>query len=260
MRFIYLDEAGTSKAEPVRVMAAIIVRPDSDWRRTEALIKEAFDKHVPDKIRGGFVFHAKEIFSGGGNIKREEWSRLDRMCFLEEFLTIPRRAKLSISHSHVMSGYVSGDLMKPGSPLSPHEFEHMLAFALCIQAADFHLRKHCAADEVATAIAEDNPSMRRFLKFVFPIVNEQFLRSMVECANYESDIEPGVQRIVDCVHFADKSGALMLQLADACAFAYRRWLSGQEHGGQLVTAMCGRAPDVSDLDRPIAFGTDYWAP
>jgi hypothetical protein len=60
-----------------------------------------------------------------------------------------------------------------------------------------------------------------------------------------------IKNIIDVPHFVEKSGAPLLQLADACAFAFRRCLSGQPHGDDLVYAMLGNDWGKNFCDDPV---------
>jgi hypothetical protein len=55
---------------------------------------------------------------------------------------------------------------------------------------------------------------------------------------FESHSGP-VDRIVDTVYFAEKDEAPLLQIADACAFCFRRYLAGQKYGGLWIKEMLG---------------------
>jgi hypothetical protein len=53
-----------------------------------------------------------------------------------------------------------------------------------------------------------------------------------------------ITRIVDDVHFTPKAAAPMLQVADAVAFGFRRYLSQKEHGHAFAEAILGPNPEA----------------
>jgi hypothetical protein len=72
LRLIYLDEAGISEAEPVAVVAGIVVEADRD------------------------CFHATELFSGGRTFTRQKWNRELRWTILERLLSIPKELQIPV--------------------------------------------------------------------------------------------------------------------------------------------------------------------
>ena len=64
MRFLFMDEAGTSGAEheSVRVVVSILVNADTQLMQVEAALREALGA-VPSQFAKKFVFHADDIWS-----------------------------------------------------------------------------------------------------------------------------------------------------------------------------------------------------
>lgn len=62
-----------------------------------------------------------------------------------------------------------------------------------------------------------------------------------------------LQRIVNTVHFAGKVAAPLLLLADACASAVMRWLSGYNGGDRLMDILCDR--QRPQVDAPSGYFT-----
>ena len=74
MKFVYLDEAGISRHEPVTVVAGIIVDGDGQYKALERRIGELIKKHVPpERLTPGFCFHAKELVHGGKTFRRDDY-------------------------------------------------------------------------------------------------------------------------------------------------------------------------------------------
>jgi hypothetical protein len=68
MRFVYIDEAGTSEHEPVTIVAALVVNADEQIMFAEAAIAEVLGA-VPKEFGENFVFHAKDVW-GNKDYKR----------------------------------------------------------------------------------------------------------------------------------------------------------------------------------------------
>jgi hypothetical protein len=80
MRFVYVDEAGTSAEEPVTVVVGVIAHADKQVMFAEGAINEVLGA-VPPKFKDGFVFHAKDVW--GNERYRSDWSMADRLVFLK---------------------------------------------------------------------------------------------------------------------------------------------------------------------------------
>ena len=63
-----MDEAriGNPAEEPYLVVSAVIVDADSQLLILEQYLKTMVEKHISESHRETFVFHAKELFNGGG--------------------------------------------------------------------------------------------------------------------------------------------------------------------------------------------------
>ena len=107
MRLVYVDEAGISNAtqEPWLVVAGVVVHADHALNGVENNLERILQRHIPSRLRDGFVFHATEIFNGGKTLKREkdnlvgprEWPIERRLAIAEEIMELPRKLKLPIA-------------------------------------------------------------------------------------------------------------------------------------------------------------------
>lgn len=256
---IYIDEAGTSANEPVSVVVGVIIKADSQWKIAADAVSNLIDKRVPDSLKRGFIFHAKDIWNGSSF--RGQWSKNDRIDFIAEFLQIPR-----IINAGLCLGKVRRDSLVPeiGGLMAKSQFQHMMAFTYCVASADKYVRDWGDESELATVVAEDVEKMRKFLKKTIPIIkNENIFGDVTPGSILPMKIEkqtglllqnsPGqAERIVDTVHFVGKNEAPLVQIADACAFAFRRYFAGQEHGESWVEAMLGEKLDWEDWQGPAS--------
>lgn len=271
VRLIYTDEAGTSAKEPVCVVAAIIVHGDQQWRPLEAEMRRIIAERVPAHLQAKFVFHATEVFSGGKHIKRDEWAFEERLDFLKEILCLPlvHDVPISVGMEFKIDWSAVIDLPSiklPGSKaLNSNQFSHLMAFNLCMERADLFLRKYLNGAEIGSIIAEDLPEMKRFLS-AFGLMHREPGGQLSVAAEYfrpekwqeelgetPSSVDYRIDHIVDVPHFVSKGKAPLLQLADACAFAFRHCLSKKDHGDDLVMAMLGPDQGPKFVNEPAWF-------
>ena len=254
VRYVYLDEAGTAAHEPLTVEAGIIIKPDAVWKAVEDRMADLIRTHVPEEYRDGFVFHAKDLF-GGGKYKNG-WDLAGRLALLEAFAAIPGDFELPLCVGTARRGAMLeavGPVEGRKASMKPEEMDHCLAFLCCISAADTYLREDTPHDEIAHLAVEDCDRMRRFLDRVYERVKNdpRTLELGVHYENIREDGKPpravaklSVSKIMDGPHFVTKARSPMLQLADMCAFVFRRHLSGQSHSERLIEALL-RIPAIA---------------
>lgn len=260
MRLIYVDEAGTSQHELVRVVAAVIVEADRQWAAVVDDIARLISERVPEEYRPGFIFHAKEIFNGGRF--REGWSKDDRLDFIKEFSCIPLVHDLPIAFGCVFSD-AAPSIQNTMTWQQKLFLEHSIAFANCMERADYFLRTYLKGEEIGVVVAEDVPSKKRELAQMamiqreepIPLPAEHQSQSTADKAQgiFPDDTVLEIKKIVDVPHFAEKAQAPLLQLADACAFTFRRYLSRQSEGENLIHALLGPARSHDFLGNELWF-------
>jgi hypothetical protein len=259
-----MDEAGTSAKEPVSVVVGLIAHADEHVMSAEALADEALGA-VPAAHRANFVFHATDVF--GSQKYQQGWSLTSRLDLLTYMMSIPRRIGMAVTVGALWRGSVDwSHLQRVG--LSPTQWDHVQAFALCIAAADRNIRRHAGPREVATVVAEDVPELRRVLRgiprairqapFTFP---PELLRQTV------SDLEAGfckqvgdmrVTRIRNSVHFVEKADDPLVQVADACAYGLRRFFAGEKFGVDFSRAVVGDVKKLRKFSSPG--GVEFYRP
>jgi Protein of unknown function (DUF3800) len=254
MRFVYMDEAGTSAKEPITIVSGLIIEADSQLMDVEAAIREVNDG-VPEAFRKNFVFHADAVWSDPKY--RAQWSMSDRLAFLGQTMALPRRLCVPIAYGLVRR---SSSSFSEGK-LSSAKVHHVQAFSMCVARADKYIRERCGPKEIGSIVAEDVPDMRRFIKLavnmfrdspevfppgsVMPTLAEQKLGYITQ----ETDFR--VSRIRRNILFVEKNEDPLTQLADAIAFGLRRYHSELEFGMDFATAIFGRRiPPLADFRGP----------
>ncbi len=267
VRYIFMDEAGTSALEPVTIIVGLIANADDHVMSAEALAHEAIGA-VPAQYKKDFVFHAMQVF-GGSKYQSGNWGLTDRLDLLQTMMSIPRRIGMAVTLSVMWRGavdYLHGEGIHPS--LSPSESDHLMAFHQCVAIADRAIRKHAGPREVATIVAEDVPKMRRFMKVIPRILREnpdvvpqEYLRQTI------TDLEAGhntqlgdlrVTRIRNSVHFVEKADDPLVQVADACAYGFRRYFAKEKFGLEFVRAIVGNEEVLRNFASPG--GCEYYWP
>lgn len=265
VRFLFMDEAGTSAEEPVTVVVALIADADSHVMSAEALALETLSG-VPPQLQEGFVFSAKRVFNN--NAYRDKWSMTDRLHLLKSMMSVPRRIGMAIV---VSAKWRSGQtLIEQAKKLGIHpcQLDHVMAFHTCVGIADRNIRRHAGPREVATIVAEDVQELRGVLKRIPQVLRDapihlgpDLLRTTASDESAGYSLQSGelrVTRIRNSVHFVEKADDPLVQVADACAYGFRRYFAGETFGAEFVDAILGSHQMAAHFSAPS--GAECWWP
>lgn len=98
-------------------------------------------------------------------------------------------------------------------------------------------------NEIATMVAENNNETKDLIKSLHSALQGDHPYSDVIFRSVSKDQQYlPVRKIKDTVHFADKDGALFLQLADAFGYVFRGFLEGRANFDEFARALL-REPD-----------------
>ncbi|QQV78611.1 DUF3800 domain-containing protein [Sphingomonas aliaeris] len=238
MYYIYTDEAGTSRPEPVCVVAAVLIQADRHWQKAASMLEEVLDLMVPEKLRPGFIFHAKTVLNGYREFDAV-WPKDERVGLIGMVASIPQALKTAI-----VIGKVRRDSPVPQQFSSkPEDYHHLLAFHLCMARANKYIKDHGQIDEIATIVAEDIPKKKNLLREIIKVsLNEIDINEHNVIVTKKDRIAGRIlqtnatviDRVIDTIHFCEKNQAPLLQIADACAYSFRRYLAQQSDGDLLV--------------------------
>lgn len=265
VRYIFMDEAGTSAHEPVTVVVGLVANADTHVMAAEALAHEVLGS-VPPDLKPGFVFRAMQVF--GDKSYRDTWSLMDRLHLLKSMMSIPSRIGMGICVSAYWRNSIDVGQAAKELGLKPYQFEHFMAFSGCIGVIDRNIRDHAGPNEVGTVVAENIPEMRKFLKWVPRMLREdprytspKHMRQTISDQEAGYSLQRGelrVTRIRNSVHFVEKSDDPLVQVADACAYGLRRYFANQTHGQDFAKAILGDASHLRNFAHPS--GTEYYWP
>lgn len=271
VRLIYIDEAGTSPAEPVRLVCGVIVNADKDYMTLCSEMNRIAEERVPQKYKdrynekyGKFVFHCKDLVNRGNIIDKDdpEWPLQDRLDFVKEVLCLPRVHDAPIAFGIVHKGQVEGMpsdfFSEDDAAIDRTLYENMLALAYCVDRADWFLRHHLGGSEIGTLTCEDVSSNKELLRKAATIFRHDPLYIPTQVKNLwqeQCGIEPPpvkleIKHIIDTPNYVAKTDAPLLQLADGCAFAFRRRLSKQQYGDDLIYALLGEQEGAHIVKEP----------
>lgn len=264
LRFIYVDEAGTNPSEPVTVVAGIIVDADTQFSLAEEELASLTKDYVPNDLQDGFISHATTVW--GSKKYHDVWDREERLAYLLGLASLPRRLGIPICFCIVKRG-IQG---YPDDSLPPATYDHILAFNGAVTRADKYVRDYGREAEVATLVVENIPEMHKFLKLNLKNAREFPVKISdprgLALPTWEEEIsgeitqqfEFSISRIRDGIHFQAKDESPFLQIADAVAYAFRRFFSGQDLGDVFIEAAIGYAPIGKEWDAPESGGTFFW--
>ncbi len=236
VRLVYIDEAGISKDERHSIVAGPIIHGDHQLAVVEDHLLGLVEKHIPSEEQFGFIFHAKEIWSGTGYFKnRDKWPLAKRLEILRDLAAIPTKLAIPVTYGVGRKELIATHLKEENVSVKTQEFvEHVSALANAMQLVELFMReKH--PDEFTLIIAEDRDHLRSMLKDVHATFRGrhslsqtgQFLkiRSVFKFLPFH--------HIRDTIHFAKKEDCQHLQLADICAFLIRGHFRDHPHNPPL---------------------------
>ena len=253
MRIIYCDEAGSSRLEPVIVVAGVMIDADKQLIAVEEYLDALAAQYISEADLPHFVFHATEIWSGNKYFAdRGRWPLKKRLDILKALADIPRRFDIPIAIGFIEKKPFWDEHEKIGiTPPPPPEadiFLHAITFSECAMSAEITLRHISKINSaIGLLIAENRPEVHKVVKD-----SHAFLQNpkLVADAGFQTEHLP-LRRIRDTVHFAKKSESRPLQLADACAFFTKGHLIKNEHAEefyQMILPQLGLIPKA-DMQR-----------
>jgi hypothetical protein len=237
VRFVFMDEGGISRDEPFAVVAGVFVHSDQQLIPLENELERLKQKHIPREDQDGFIFHAKDIWSGKGKIfkNREKWPLPRRLAILDDLARVPCRFDIPIVyHAAQRSTFdMSAEAERAGR--EPTSFErhvaiHASTFCTVILRTEEIMRARWSS-EVAQLVAEDNDQVRSLVRGTQQIFLDP--SSAPGPLHENAKVILPLQKIRGAVHFASKPESKPLQLADICAFIIRGHLAKHPRNSQL---------------------------
>lgn len=241
MRFIYVDEAGTSKKEPNFVACGVIMNPDECYVSVRQyyfdLSKDLFPEW--EGFGDSTIFHAKDIWHGVGHWDRKKWSKGDRMNILKRLVQVPVLFQLPLCFSILDKADIAKSI-KFSPAITAKQRERLIARSIysygvhgMLQVADWWMAKNCPS-ELSQVVAEDISDVKGAMGIFFDGLQKQ---DHDNSEHLPAASEPDwfvTDRFIDTINFVTKSQSPMLQVADIFAFLVRRKVGGCTEAASLI--------------------------
>jgi len=245
---IYCDEAGVSQTEKIAVVAAIILNPYKQVSEVEDAVRLAVCEEIPLTQRNGFIFHAKQICNDRkwspqeGARKIARW--LDILSSTGAIVAISWISKQATVELGLSKKIITGRGHEVFSK-EDNNIAHSGAFATCLSDADRFVAE-CHRDSVATVFAEDCPEMRATLTWVVRESQNPKIGATISLRPH-SNIRNGIS-------WVKKESCVPIQLADAVAYSFQRYLNRANHGDFLKWVLFGRPEAQISRDWTTSIG------
>jgi Protein of unknown function (DUF3800) len=178
-------------------------------------------------------------------------------------MSLPKELELSLALGACKRTLELPSELLTSRKISSTQAQHGIAFQECIARADSFINKYAKHNEVATVISEDVPESKSLLRYLARFllrtgydIPKEDVRLVHAQGKPLEDVEGfrvrKVSRIRMPIHFVEKQDEPLLKIADACAFAFRRFLSEQDYGRDSVQSIIGGSPRLED------FPIDEW--
>jgi hypothetical protein len=221
VRLVYVDEAGLSNAaqEPFLTVGGVIVRADDGLIPLEKALDALVEAWIPPEHQDGFVFHAKDLFNGGGKVFHRDdprWPLSRRLELADELAALPARHSLTLTLGVVFKA----EHPKPEGRSAREwlTFLHGLAFLSGAIVAESWLRAECPG-EVCMILAEDNDQARSMIRDLIRM--NQDPKGISAFSDKYAHLFP-LTRIKEDPLFQPKRSSSVLQLADFWAYVAKK--------------------------------------
>jgi hypothetical protein len=220
--------------EPYLVVAGVIIHGDRQLRLVRKRLDELVDNHIPAEFRDGFVFHATEVFNGGGpgtvfDRKRpgyeKSWPWERRFAIAHDICQIIQVFELPLALGMIERAKFPQTFKFADKTPRRKELavQQGCAFMGCAMEVDLWMRSH-TEDEHCMMIVEDNDNARGMIRdFQREHQNPKLVESLSE---KERQYFP-FRTIIEDPCFQAKRKSSALQISDFCAYVTKRLVRGE---------------------------------
>jgi hypothetical protein len=232
VRLVYMDEAGISnpKHEPFLTFAGIVVDADSKLNAIEKHLESLISRHIPERLRHGFIFHATEIFTCGKILRKQhadfigpwEWPLDRRLKIADDIAAMIKKFDLPIAMGFLERAKFRADFDFPDEfPPSEEVVAQIVStFMNSAMVAEHWMRKN-AKNENCLLIVEDNKQARETIRQVH---NHRQDKKLAEVLDEQSLRHFPLRKIKEDPLFQPKKPTSPLIIADFCAYVFKRVL------------------------------------
>lgn len=250
VRLVYMDEAGIGNPaeEPHVVVSAVIVNADEQLLILERYLDALITEYIPAEHQKDFVFHATHLFNGGGPVfKRDKWPIESRLKIADELSAIFGRFGVYMTFGWVERADFPKTFDLPEDMKSGQKTvaANVVAFVQCAMAVEKWMQEN-TSNEVCMLIAEDNKQSRQIIK--------DTQRYHQNAANYDvmTDEERKYfpfTKIKQDPLFEPKKRLSILQLADYCAYVFKRFLMEDKRYNRFLDPFRGQFAVLKEYER-----------
>jgi hypothetical protein len=230
MRLVYLDEAGISSGEPTLVVSGVVIDGDRQLSRLERALARVVARWIPSEHQEGFVFHAKEIFNGGGKVfQRDTFPLSKRLSVVDDLVELICDFELPIVFGMVEKNDYPRDAewrdeWKQLPIREQISSMHTSAFMDCSMGIEKYMRE-LGEEEICLLVVENNDQSRAMIKR-----SQRYNQSQAafEAQNPAWKYMFPFQRIKEDPLFQEKKSSSPMQLADLMAYIVKKSLMKDE--------------------------------
>ena len=241
VRLVYLDEAGLSKPseEPFLVVAGAIVHADHKLTAIERHLDGIAARNIRGELLDGFVFHAHELFNGGGKVfKREknefigpiEWTRERRWALADDLAKIPAKFDIPIAISFLDKKDFANNygVRNPQSADETLVLQNTLAFVQTSMMIEQWMRAN-TSNEVCVLIAEDNDRARKMIRGAQNFYQDpKKVTTLRDYGTPEVAMHLPFRKIKEDPFFQPKKRSHPMIISDFCAYVFKKVLMEDE--------------------------------
>jgi Protein of unknown function (DUF3800) len=239
MRLVYMDEAGISnpKQEPFLVVAGVLIHADRNLIEIERYLDRLVAQYIPPEHQSDFVFHATELFNGGGRVFKRDDPRYPLAVRLEiasRIAAIPRKFGLRLAFGYIeRSSFPRSKTVNVFESLPPSAkavAAQVTAFTIASVQIDRWMRRN-APSEVCMLIVEDNHQARALIK-----QTHIYHQDRTQPRFLDDGIAPffPLRKIKEDPLFQNKKKGSLLQVADFFAYTFKRFLMNDKKAVGLI--------------------------
>jgi hypothetical protein len=195
------------------------------------------DAYIPEAEREGFVFHATELFNGGGRVfdrKSGQWPLEKRLAIAERIAALPRRLDLGLVYGFLNRHEFSAKFSRIDYGTTDETAAaHVTAFVTCCMHVERYMRVK-KSGEVAMLIVEDTQRTKKLIT----LVHGEYQNPKYSIGESDEGRKYfPYKRIKASPLFENKTQSLSLQLADFCAYVMKKRLMHDRRYDKYIDMM-----------------------
>jgi len=245
VRLVYMDEAGISspEQEPWVAVSGIIIDADKKLIAVERHLDSIVRRFIPQEHHDTFVFHATDVFGGNGKVFRPDnnrWPLERRLEIADHLAAIPKRFRLPLAFGFANRERLDVRLGARGVSKKKDLTvgAHAVSFMVCAMQVEMWMRKKTSG-ETCLLVVEDNDQARKLITETQTTHQSAAAYSQIygaDISDEHAEFFP-LRRIKHRPLFETKAPSSALQIADFCAYVFKRTLMKDRHYDRFFRPM-----------------------